>query len=322
MWTSTNFVESITERDIDLLILEELVCSQDFRVWFLRSVLGVDDGTAFLGALHSVSNELGESDLVIGFKKLDGHEFAVLVENKVCANFQPDQAERYHKRGAKGVDAGHWGSFVTCVIAPKSYLAAESGAEEFHHSCAYETLEEWFLSRSDGSERARFKATLLRYAIDKSRRKLPPVISPEVTAFWLAYWEMLNAKFPALQLDKPGAKGPLADWPSIRSDQLPARTSILHKWAQGFVDLQINGAAALAEKFTHAATPLLPPDISIEITGKSLALSIVVPPLNRWRPFDAQTEQAGKGLTAATRLAEIGSRAIKESGLFNGIARA
>ena len=37
------------------------------------------------------------------------------------------------KASAKGVESGHWRSFVTCIVAPKSYLTSESGADEFHH---------------------------------------------------------------------------------------------------------------------------------------------------------------------------------------------
>lgn len=184
MWSSTNFVEAITERDMDLLILEELVCCRNFQNWFLRSILSVDEEAVFLGALHSVSNELGESDLVVGFRRADGHDFAILVENKIDADFQPDQAQRYHKRGAKGVTSGHWQSFVTCIIAPQSYLTGAACADEFHHSCAYEALENWFRSRTEESDRAQFKAQLLRYAIAKSRRKQPKVTAPEVSAFW------------------------------------------------------------------------------------------------------------------------------------------
>lgn len=314
MWNSTNFVESVTERDMDLLILEELVCCRDFRNWFLQSVLLVDEETAFLGALHSISNELGESDLAVGFRRADGHEFAILVENKIDADFQPDQAERYHKRGTKGITSGHWQSFVTCIIAPQSYLTGAACADEFHHSCAYEALENWFRSRIEKSDRAQFKAQLLRYAIAKSRRKQPKVIASEVSVFWQCYWRMLTEQFAALHLDQPGEKGPKADWPTIRSSELPARTFILHKWAEGFVDLQVSGAAGRVDEFRRLVAPLLPADIVIAVTGQSLALRIVVPFLNRWQPFNTQAEHAQRGLAAATRLVRFGSQILRESG--------
>lgn len=80
------------------------------------------------------------------------------------------------------------------------------------------------------------------------------------------------------------------------------------------MDLQVSGAAGRVDEFRRTVAPLLPSDIVIAVTGQSLALRIVVPPLNRWQPFNTQAEQAQRGLAAATRLAELGSQILKNSG--------
>jgi hypothetical protein len=66
----TNILEAITERDIDLLVLEEIHVSVAFRKWLATAVFGADAQVAeFINAWHSVSDAaFGESDLVLLFR--------------------------------------------------------------------------------------------------------------------------------------------------------------------------------------------------------------------------------------------------------------
>jgi hypothetical protein len=94
-----NKVQSITERDIDLLLLEELNVSPDFSSWFYSKVMSGNPSPILKGAWHSVSDpELGESDLIAIYD--NGH--AILIENKIDAVEQLKQAERYRLRGERG----------------------------------------------------------------------------------------------------------------------------------------------------------------------------------------------------------------------------
>jgi len=79
-------VHGICERDIDLLLLEELVASADFRVWFLGE-LGIRPDATLKQAERSVSAVSGESDLALTFRA-GGETVRVLVENKVDAPLQ------------------------------------------------------------------------------------------------------------------------------------------------------------------------------------------------------------------------------------------
>ena len=67
------FVASIAERDIDLLILEELSVSNEFREWLSSRIFGEPFYAAELGAWHSISDaQLGESDIIFLFEAIDG----------------------------------------------------------------------------------------------------------------------------------------------------------------------------------------------------------------------------------------------------------
>src|SRR5262245_25450683 len=94
-------LESVDERDIDLLLLEELEVSEPFRRWFWSSCgLGYPEHCAMAGVWHSISHpKFGESDLIVLVCDGAGPATALLVENKVDAPPQPDQATRYRRRG-------------------------------------------------------------------------------------------------------------------------------------------------------------------------------------------------------------------------------
>lgn len=127
MW-STQHIESVSERDIDLLLLEELNVNESFRRWFIAKTLGLSHSNfGFVGAYHSIIDAAyGESDIVVGFRQTNGSHLAVLAENKIDADFQPRQAERYRHRGQSGIDDGTWSSFLTCLIAPQDFLDTRS----------------------------------------------------------------------------------------------------------------------------------------------------------------------------------------------------
>lgn len=73
-----------------------------------------------------MDSELGESDLVVQFYNSNNQKCALLIENKIDAIPQPNQAQRYQERGAKGVEEGNWEIFKTCIVAPKKYLQSKS----------------------------------------------------------------------------------------------------------------------------------------------------------------------------------------------------
>ena len=72
-----SFIAFVIERDIDLLLLEELKVSPTFARWFAAQVAGVDTFGSTSGAWHSVVDaEHGESDLIFVFRTPDGAEHA------------------------------------------------------------------------------------------------------------------------------------------------------------------------------------------------------------------------------------------------------
>src|SRR5947209_4196184 len=100
---------TVTERDVDLLILEEFRSSARFRSWWLREVgLPELQRHHFIGAWHAYSTQFGESDVLLVVEDGGGRRYAVMMEDKIYAAPQPRQAERYVERGEQGRAAGLW----------------------------------------------------------------------------------------------------------------------------------------------------------------------------------------------------------------------
>jgi hypothetical protein len=86
-------IEAIIERDIDLLLLEEMHASRDFVDWLISRTFDSNERCSeFISARHSVSNEGGESDLILVFRDMSGGTCGLLLEDKLNAPPQPDQA--------------------------------------------------------------------------------------------------------------------------------------------------------------------------------------------------------------------------------------
>ncbi len=92
-------VERKYERDVDLLLAEEFAVNPTFADRF-KALTKFDGRNATVADFWvSKSNNLGESDLIVIYQRQDGHRFALLIEDKVDAPLQPDQAARYHQVG-------------------------------------------------------------------------------------------------------------------------------------------------------------------------------------------------------------------------------
>ena len=136
-------VESVQERDVDLLIIEELNVSFDFCKWFIGN-LGLDLPTSTVKSFRSVSDYgLGETDILISYNT-NNKKYFILLENKIDATFQSGQLERYENRGENYVQMKECDESCIALIAPKSYCENQSSFIKF---ITYESIEKYFLNQ-------------------------------------------------------------------------------------------------------------------------------------------------------------------------------
>jgi hypothetical protein len=304
------FIECVAERDIDLLLLEELHVSVAFRSWLLGQTFGQDVCCArFLGAWHSVSHPtLGESDLLLLFADTRGNSTALLIENKIDAPPQLEQAARYRLRGQAGLNHGSWTKFRTCIIAPQAYLGGIGDVGAYEVRLSYELIRDWFQQAGAKDERSTYKARIVQEAIEQNRRGYRPTPHAAVTQFWSDYWHLACAEFPQLQLKQPDQTPAESDWPQFRNSELGPGRRIVHKLADGVVDLEIGSAGAIVEQIAARNAEVVKGELEVVRTGKSASVRLRVPKVDRFGDLSSQLSAVRAGLSAASRLLALSSR--------------
>ena len=301
---NTNFVASIAERDVDLVVLEELTVSEEFAEFFTSRAFEKAIWKTTLDAVHSHSmSDLGETDLVYIFESVDGRQLALLVENKIDAPPQPEQAVRYRKRGKLGQEKEYWDDFRTVLIAPRRYLGSSKNSGTYDIELAYEEILSYFVSRRSREPRFGYKARVIQEAIDQNRRGYQPTFSKEMTAFVEAYAQEALQSAPELNVE-PAKKRPAGStWIQFRPKGLPEGITVFHQMTRGAVKMFWAGQAADEAVWRQQWDSRKPEGAFLELTGKSMAMSLEVPVIDPLaKPFDVQVAAVREALDAAKRL--------------------
>jgi hypothetical protein len=306
------FVASFMERDVDLVLVEEFAVNDEFREFFSSRAYGMPILAKSLGAWHSVSDPaLGESDVVHLFQSEEGKNVALLVENKIDAPPQAKQAERYRKRGEKGITEGLWEEFRTCLVAPEQYLAAAAEADLYDCIISYEELMSFFVSRRRRDPRFLYKAQVIREAIQKRRTGYQPIISPEMTKFVEEYVALATKEVPSLHVlpAKPRPAG--STWVTFKPHDYARYASLSHQLTGGYVKLFLTDAAKDIDQWQARFSPFLEEGMLLDLAGKSVGLSLPVPKLDPLgRSVADQISEVRAGLAAAKRIDAVYRKAM------------
>ena len=317
------FVSSFMERDVDLVLVEEFTVNEDFRDFFSSRAYGMPVLGESLGAWHSVSDPtLGESDVVYLFRSEEGKIIALLIENKIDAPPQPAQAERYRKRGERGVTEGLWQEFRTCVVAPEQYLSAGTETSLYDCPISYEELLSFFVSRRHRDRRFLYKAQVIREAIQKQRDGYQPKISPEMTRFVAEYVAVAEVEYPQLRVlpAKPRPAG--STWITFKPNDYPRSASLNHQLTGGYVKLFLADAAREFEVWQARLSPWLETGMSVTQAGKSVGLVVSVPVLDPLGQSVAdQLSDVREGLAAAARVDAVYRKAMQSPKSGVGVGR-
>lgn len=301
------YLETVAERDIDLLLMEEFQCDDRFGSWFC-SLLGLTEVQPG-GAWHSVSDADGETDLLFRVS-VDGRRVGILIENKIAAPEQDRQAERYHLRGVRSREAGKFDEYLTVMCAPRRYLDGLSDESAYQHSVSYEEVAGWFEAQ-DG-RRAVWRARILREAIERGRRGYTMQVSAVHTAFHLAYWEHLRRHHPRIFMAKPKSKGPGSTWIIMSGHDFPKGVKLNHKLDQRVMELGFDRRRI--EEIQEAAHDL-PSEVSAVQKGGTASLSVGVPVIEIGTDFSAQVDAIERALAAAYLLMPFAQLSLKAAGV-------
>ena len=226
----------VDEKDVDMLIMDRASKRGPILDLVLQEINDEVPGDSqcfeLVEVVHSASTRNGESDLVIVIAGPQGRH-AILVEDKIDAPAQPQQAKRYKSRGEEGIAAGEWSSFSVLLMAPEEYLQAN--CEPYPHELSYQLIRE-ALPQDD-----EFGRKMLSCAIAKQQHGWHPSRDEVMSAF---YDEVaLTAKKMRVKADclhKVGdSRAEGSGWVDFRSPL--ADSSISWKSNQGAVVLGFHG---------------------------------------------------------------------------------
>ena len=296
-------VESILERDVDLILLEELITDNSFCEWFVNE-LNLPRFLSVNGAWRSITDfGLGETDILFSYNSEDSKIF-VLIENKLDASFQEAQYERYTKRANEYLIKNECDKTYTVLVAPNLYCENQN---DFENYISYETIASRF--ELIGTKRNLFKSELLKIASEKLRRGYQPVNSETVQKFWHLYWHFKEKNHPSFTMKKPSIVPHNSDWPMLYDDELQGIT-FYHKLGQGNTDANFRG---FSNELYFKIKEKLPNGMLLEKHNKSFSIRIKSTKIDRTKEFEDQIEDIKNGLFNLEQIRNW----IKENDLLN-----
>ncbi len=289
----------LRERDIDLLLCSELHARQDLTKQLTR--IWSDPDAVFDGAWVSHAEFDGESDLIVAFRSRD-RSMILLIENKISASFQPDQALRYQERAMRWRNNSRTTEVMVALLAPQEYIS-RPGSDQFDIAISYEDIIDHLKSSED--PRSNFLADALADGIASYRQGYVAVPDARVSDVWTAIWSVAQSETPQLNMPRPTMKPGRSTWIyfnqaagfTYRSGQ---RVVVAFKAERGQVDLQFSRMEPSALQRLLAG--LVEPDMQIVRASKSASVRLSVPEIDFGVSGDEQTDAIRTGLAQAERL--------------------
>jgi len=282
-------ISGVSERDIDLLLLEEFMSSLEFQIFFIKKSKFKELNLTYVKAQRSVTDSTGESDLEISFKNKNGQIIMLMIENKVNANFQKDQLQRYLQRGNNYIKNNKIIDFETILVAPKSFHYNETRGFDFRIN--YEDIVEYFANHSNLGRRNTYKNLLLNSAIEKSTSGYQMEADASVSNFWKDYWELSLSEANELYMDEPTAKPSSSSFIYFRNVNLPKEVDLVHKLTHGYFDLQFKGMGDQINVMRDKYSNTLNSNMKIVKAGKSASIRIKVPKLSLADSLESQKDK-------------------------------
>jgi|TARA_Y100000385_G_C12967849_1_gene582674 hypothetical protein len=279
-------IESIQERDVDLILLEELSSDDLFCDWLVNK-LGLPNLSLIEGAWRSINAfGLGETDIL--FSYFSGSlKIYVLIENKLNTSFQDQQYDRYVKRATSYVEQKECHKAFVVLLAPKNYCENQ---DDFKTYLTYEDISEKLLSA--GSKRSLFKSKLLNIAVEKLRRGYQPINSPAVQNFWDLYWIYKEDNFKVFSMSKPTVVPHKSDWPMLKDANLN-NIVFYHKLSQGNIDVTFFG---YSDEVEIKIMKSIPDWTEYKKHSKTFSIRASTDKIDRTCSFDDQIEKVHNGL--------------------------
>lgn len=321
-----SFVSPVEERHIDYLLEEAFLADSDFLPFFLRSAgrssiavsgeAGASMAESCRSAVRSVSNEVGETDLLVLYASDDTQlPKAILIEDKIRAGFQPEQAERYRQRGEAGLGK-HWSGHFTCLVAHSKF--AHDG-DDFDAVVTLETLQAYFKQRMD--PHSQFAARVLQQTVSKFETTGIKVVHEGMTRFRASYAAEFNKRFASKEWWHQPARLAWWDdtWFECRRHSWAKGVKVVHQARPGRVQLVLpfrdevlfTEAVSTAQSYVSDSSF---PKVAIAHVGKTKSsFQVAVSKVKTFSAEDFDPEEAFTAIEFLDRFYQAVSKLLPES---------
>ena len=284
-------IEKVSERDIDLYIINKFLNDSKFKELFLKKINC--QNYQVCKCLHSLSDENGESDITIILEN-DNRKIGLLIEDKINAIAMQKQYERYILRAEKQKHKGLFDNYYIFIIAPKSYIDSNTEAKKYDNKISYEEILDYISGDVYGE-------SLIKKAIEGKKKGYEVVENKPVTLFWEKYYDMVENRFSDLELKtKKGPKGSKTRWPVFHTPI--KKIHIIHESNKGCLELRFRNVSLYYSEVYDIVKNVLKENMKLKRTGKSLAIRIDVPEIDFKKDFEEQEENVIKCLEEVKEL--------------------
>ena len=239
-WRTDMYIEfkDVSERDMDMLIIEEFICNDAFRdLFYTQEGIKLGRDFAVCEAYKSLSDNDGESDVT--FVVSDGKtRVAILVEDKIDACAQEEQSQRYERRAQKGIENGKYDEYYIFLVCPGDYWKDHEKDKnaQYKYKVFYENMRDLYVG--ENNPRDLYKYQVIQTAIEAKKKGYQVVENTAITQFWKELRPYCEARYPSLILyGKDTVKGSGSYWMEFQTPL--KKTKIIYKSNKGCVDLQI-----------------------------------------------------------------------------------
>ena len=279
-----NFNNTISERDMDLLLVESVLTDPDFCCLLIgKTDLKGKPFQIVSAELSKTDSELGESDVTV-IADIEGVRYGFLIEDKIDAIAMPEQHGRYIKRGEKGIKAGEFKDFRVFIFCPEKYYKNNDEAVLYEHLLTYEECKDFFGGKNDPYSILRYQQ--LEQALFKAKKPAVVNVDEKANAFLKQYIRYQRENYPSLDLSTKEDKN--GWWTDFRTTL--GTVYINHKIREGFVDLTFPKASDKTDRaktIADWARQHKIPDATVVQTKKSAMIRIHVPKLDIIKGFES-----------------------------------
>lgn len=337
-----------TERDIDLLLVEEIKCDFEFVKWIISQLPVKGFRPSRVRVLHSKRRTFERREIDIHVEIVESGDpptkITLLIENKIDEKEQPGQGISYKEEMELLVRQQRSDHVFSILVCPNAYLLSwPRFVGQFSMTFTYESVETFFRTRSksqSGELKARLlhRAELIAQGITKQRRGYIPIPIAKIEDFNGQYLNLLNGMtseiIPGNGLSKRGKKPSdsvsmifdcRGSFPDFSKEIVPTRFA--HELGRGkthranYVNVQFRGFDRGFERLNEQEKDKIRTDgIVVEIkmdhrSGKKvLKLLMPTPAVDNQALFSSVKSEVQEGIAAAIKLRQwcIDQRSLLE----------